>query len=370
MCIRDSFTPGGPFGNGPGRQPIRFPDPPPATPSPVRSWDPNEKNGPAGLGEQGFVTSLGRMTYQIKFENKKEASDAAYEIVIVDTLGAELDPETVVNGPTSHPIFEFSRAGNVLTWRAVGIELPPNINAPEGEGFVSFTVHARPNLPSGTSIANRATITFDLNKPIVTNTHVNTLDLTAPSTAMRALPSETTGSRVVVRWNADDGGGAGARETVVFASRDGGPFEPVGTSLADSLEFVGQVGGEYRFYALTTDAVGNAEVERPALVTTRLSTGTAVDDAPGTSRLALDAVYPNPARGAARVRFSVPASDLPVTVRVLDVLGREVAVLWRGRLPTGAHERTWDAEAVAPGVYFVRLEQGRTHHVTPLVRTR
>ena len=67
-----------------------------------------------------------------------------------------------------------------------------------------------------TSVANRATITFDLNKPIVTNTHVNTLDLTAPVTALRALPPQTTGSRVVVRWNADDGNGAGARETVTF----------------------------------------------------------------------------------------------------------------------------------------------------------
>ncbi|HYE57116.1 MAG TPA: hypothetical protein VD948_01375, partial [Rhodothermales bacterium] len=61
-----------------GRQPLAFPDPAPVTPSPVRSWDPNEKNGPVGVGTEGFVTSLGRVAYQIKFENKKEATAAAY----------------------------------------------------------------------------------------------------------------------------------------------------------------------------------------------------------------------------------------------------------------------------------------------------
>ena len=355
------FGPGGNSGLGPFRVPVDYPDlpsAPAATPSPVRSWDPNEKIGPRGLGDAGFVTRFGRIPYVIRFENKKEATDAAYEIVIVDTLEADLDPETVINGATSHPIFRFTRTGNVLTWRATGIELPPNVNAPEGEGFVSFTVAARPGLPSGTRIENRATITFDLNAPIVTNTHVNTLDLSAPVTTMAALPAETTTPRLMLRWTARDSVGAGGGTTTVYASRDGGAFLPIGIAQGDSLLVDGVKGVTFRFYALTTDALGNAEQTRPALVETRFLTDTATDDAPRADAFALHAVYPNPSRGVVTVRFAVVSPE-PVRLAVYDLLGRQVARIADGVLAPGQHEAVWDGRAVASGVYVVQLEQGR-----------
>lgn len=357
------FGPGGNSGLGPFRVPVDYPDlpsAPAATPSPVRSWDPNEKIGPRGLGEAGFVTRFGRIPYVIRFENKKEATDAAYEIVIVDTLEADLDPETVVNGATSHPIFRFTRTGNVLTWRATGIELPPNVNAPEGEGFVSFTVAARPSLPSGTRIENRATITFDLNAPIVTNTHVNTLDLSAPVTTMAPLPAETTTPRLTLRWASRDSVGAGGGTTTVYASRDGGAFLPVGISDGDSLVFAADAKGAYRFYALTTDALGNAEQDRPALVETRFLTDTAAGDERSEAAFALRSVYPNPSRGTVTVRFAV-ADAAPVRLVVYDLLGREVARIADGTLAPGTHEAVWDGRAAASGMYVIRLEQGRQH---------
>lgn len=69
--------------------------------------------------------------------------------------------------------------------------------------------------------------------------------------------------------------------------------------------------------------------------------------------LALDAPRPNPARGAARVRFTLPAAT-DATVAVFDVLGRRVAVLAEGRLAAGGHEAVW-ATGAAAGVYVVRL---------------
>ncbi|HYE58762.1 MAG TPA: MnhB domain-containing protein, partial [Rhodothermales bacterium] len=40
---------------------------------------------------------------------------------------------------------------------------------------------------------------------------------------------------------------------------------------------------------------------------------------------------------------------------VLDLLGREVALLTEGLLAAGTHTATWNAAGVPPGVYVARL---------------
>ena len=45
-------------------------------------------------------------------------------------------------------------------------------------------------------------------------------------------------------------------------------------------------------------------------------------------------------------------------VTVLDVLGREVAVLADGVQPAGRHALRWDATGQASGIYLYRLEAG------------
>ena len=78
-----------------------------------------------------------------------------------------------------------------------------------------------------------------------------------------------------------------------------------------------------------------------------------VDDGPaGRSPVALDG--PNPARGAVRLRFEAPEAG-PVRLTVVDVRGREVAVLADGSAAAGLHRVRWDAAGRAPGIYAARL---------------
>jgi hypothetical protein len=83
-------------------------------------------------------------------------------------------------------------------------------------------------------------------------------------------------------------------------------------------------------------------------------------EAPGADdTFALSGVRPNPAAGAFAVSFVL---DQPGAVRlsVVDVLGREVAVLADGEREAGAHTEA-AAERLAPGTYLLRLESaGRT----------
>jgi hypothetical protein len=61
----------------------------------------------------------------------------------------------------------------------------------------------------------------------------------------------------------------------------------------------------------------------------------------------------------AEIRFEV-AEDGPVNLSVYDVLGRRVATLEDGAMPSGSYARAWNLSGVARGLYFVRLRAGAT----------
>ncbi|PAP75479.1 hypothetical protein BSZ37_02965 [Rubrivirga marina] len=83
-----------------------------------------------------------------------------------------------------------------------------------------------------------------------------------------------------------------------------------------------------------------------------------VDAADGPeARFALH-VAPNPVAGRGTVTVEVGPAE-SVRLGVYDVLGREVARLVDGPLVPGAHEVAFDASALAPGVYVLRLATER-----------
>jgi hypothetical protein len=67
--------------------------------------------------------------------------------------------------------------------------------------------------------------------------------------------------------------------------------------------------------------------------------------------------YPNPFNPSAKVSFVIGHSSF-VSLKVFDVLGREVAALANEQLVPGTHERTFDASGLSSGVYLYRLTAG------------
>lgn len=64
--------------------------------------------------------------------------------------------------------------------------------------------------------------------------------------------------------------------------------------------------------------------------------------------------YPNPAAQQATVRYAVPETQ-EVTLRLYDVLGRQVRTLVQGPR-TGRHKTTVDVRDLPSGTYFLRLK--------------
>jgi hypothetical protein len=64
--------------------------------------------------------------------------------------------------------------------------------------------------------------------------------------------------------------------------------------------------------------------------------------------------YPNPFNPATAIKFSLPEAGF-VTLKVYDILGKEVKSLISGNMEKGAHEIIFDSEDLSSGVYVYKL---------------
>ena len=67
--------------------------------------------------------------------------------------------------------------------------------------------------------------------------------------------------------------------------------------------------------------------------------------------------YPNPFNPTTTIKFQVPSFRF-VSLKIFDVLGREVATLVNGELNAGEHTVQFNAKHLPSGVYFYRLSAG------------
>ena len=67
--------------------------------------------------------------------------------------------------------------------------------------------------------------------------------------------------------------------------------------------------------------------------------------------------YPNPFNPMTKIIYSIPQIDF-VTLKVYDILGREIAVLVNEEKPAGKYEVEFDGSSLASGIYFYRIQAG------------
>lgn len=67
--------------------------------------------------------------------------------------------------------------------------------------------------------------------------------------------------------------------------------------------------------------------------------------------------FPNPFNPSTSIRYFVPANG-SITLKVFDVMGREISSLVDGNVDAGWHTATFNAENRSSGIYFYRLQSG------------
>lgn len=76
--------------------------------------------------------------------------------------------------------------------------------------------------------------------------------------------------------------------------------------------------------------------------------------------------YPNPFNPVTNINFSIPTSEF-VSLRVYDILGREVKALVSQNLTAGEYEVDFDASGLSSGMYYYSLRAGENVSVKKMV---
>ncbi len=84
------------------------------------------------------------------------------------------------------------------------------------------------------------------------------------------------------------------------------------------------------------------------------------------SSYSLSQNYPNPFNPVTNISFSIPIRSF-VSVKVYDLLGREVATIVSEEMSSGNYARSWNAVELPSGVYFYRLQAGSFTQTKKLV---
>ena len=159
----------------------------------VAAYDPNFKEvSPKGYGPTGLITySDSTLEYMVHFQNTGTAS--AQNVIVIDTIDANLNwtslrPE-YLSAPCKVTLQQYG-ATRIATFTFHNINLPTKAASPMlSNGMFTYTIKTNSGLPLGTHFNNRASIYFDYNAPVMTNSTLNTLGATSLS-VNNAVPAK------------------------------------------------------------------------------------------------------------------------------------------------------------------------------------
>ncbi len=294
-----------------------------------QSEDPNEIEGPVGVDYvwynvgteeelfkvitgNNWINGNGDLAYKVYFENKASATAAAQEIRVSmavseawnwDTysvneiaIGSDIftlsdsyliaeDTWLVPQASTGEQVkvvYTYNDETRLAQWylrswvestldhypeSAYDGFLPPNNDYHDGEGYISFTVSLKDSVETRTRIESNATIIFDYNEPIVTNTWINTIDNIAPMSVIASVTEAEDGD-LIVEWSGEDEH-SGIASYDIYYSTDGGNHYTLWLSeTTDTIgDFTPSADGDYLFKAIACDWVGNTNSGLSASIT-------------------------------------------------------------------------------------------------------
>ncbi len=161
------------------------------------SWDPNEME----VSPQGYIISGTPLQYTINFENT--GNDTAHNIYVLDTLSANVDPNTIqILAASAAMNMQVLQSGgyNIIKFDFPGINLPDTSHRPQCDGMVAFSIRTLQGLPDSSAIYNHAGIYFDENEVVMTDTVQNIINMLYGADTMCIATTTTFNTGVDGGW--------------------------------------------------------------------------------------------------------------------------------------------------------------------------
>ncbi len=195
----------------------------------------------------------------------------------------------------------------------------------------------------------------------------------APSAPSGLVGAVQDSGAVVLSWNSasDDHTPVAALTYDINLFRNGVPVaatrrlpEPGNVGSVNEWQLAGLPEGHYEWALRAVDAAYSGG---PVAAGEFIIGSTAVGSA-GASPLQFSIAqnYPNPFNPTTAIQFEVPKSGF-VSLKVFDVLGREIALLVNEEKPPGRYSVQWDATGFGSGAYFYRLESNGRREIRKML---
>ena len=148
----------------------------------ICAYDPNDKlHTPSGYGNENYTLFGDTLEYTIRFQNT--GNDTAFNVEIRDELSEFLNLSTFETISSSHNVeTQIDIESRIATFKFTDIYLPDSfVNEPASHGFVKYQILGNAGLDENSDVKNTASIYFDENPAIVTNTVNNRMVSELPS---------------------------------------------------------------------------------------------------------------------------------------------------------------------------------------------
>ncbi len=182
-----------------------------------------------------------------------------------------------------------------------------------------------------------------------------------------------TGDAVTIFWSAADDVGVQSADVYLSRTGAGGPWELLAAGVPTSggtggwtWTVSGAASADARIRVVARDWQGNTGEDVCDVSFALAGGGAGVVPGP-IARVSLDAPSPNPCRGPASIGFALPSAQ-HVRLSVVDVQGREVAVLLDETLVAGQFTAPLPTGRLRAGLYFVRLRTPEQIEALPPTR--
>ena len=393
----------------------------------VNSIDPNEIIGPSGYTKLKLIKPGKTMSYDILFENKSAATSPAQQVKITNPLPPETNikrfklgkfgfGDTTFNLPDRQRATKRFKLGSgqdrIIVKVKAGIDpisreafwtistidpetglppkdpsmgfLPPNDSTGRGEGFVSYQIDAKENLKHGDSITNQATIIFDDNAVIETNTWVNIIGKDQLRSKILKDYNKVDSTSVVLEWEqiTQKPFSTEISGYNIYVSKNNKKYRKwLGGTPDQQGLFSGKAGETYYFIS---QGIGvNKQVEpfknNYEVKVTFDSSGS--DDAgmepmPEEKMGMLNGgkqliIYPNPAKAQTYVKFKVNTAQ-KLQFKLTNIQGKTITTLQNRHFLAGTYKFRFDPNKLdlEGGVYFLKMQGQSTNTVKKWIYMR